>query len=990
MNSRMVFKLILLGVLLQQAFARDYYVSIGGQDTNDGTEGAPFRTIQKAAQLAQAGEVVYIKSGVYRETVTPANNGTESSPIEFRAFGDGDVTITATEKLENWSEHDGSVYKATVGMSMGNQNMLYYNDQAMDLARWPNNTDDNPYSIDAHPVTGGSASHVEAANIPNIDWSGGYIWYLGAHSGASWTRPITNTSSSRVDFTAVDITKWPFNPHNPTVFRNGNRGRFYLMNALEALDFEREWYYKNNTVYFMAPGGENPNNANVEYAAREKALNITKSHIHFDGINVFGGGVYISGEYVVVKNGIFKHCMQVLDDLDNTSAQIGKGAFEVLGDYTTIENNIIEYGSANGILIKGYSGGENSLIRNNIIRHFNTIGNHSSLIRSTADGVKVLNNTAYSTGRDGFYVNSLNSEVAYNDVYQVMKINNDGGVFYVVGNDQQKNTKVHHNWFHDSYGPEYADGRCAGIYLDNDSKGYDVHHNVVWNVTWTGIQTNWDVWDNEIYNNTLWNVDEAMGAWLPNRNGYQTSIQRTKIYNNFASVPDWLGTDEQNNLIEHQDLFEDIAGANFTPKAGSALIDAGKIISGITDNYVGSAPDIGAYERNGDFWTAGAKNLAFCSDTWYLDSDNDGVGNADVYIEACEKPTGYAEAFGDLCPEDPAKTDPGKCGCGVLESTCTDEVSFTQQVTTVPSIKEIQVDLNYSASETRDLVLVLLDGNGAWVGNDVVTVNDGSGTQRMTITLSNPPTVGPSYRLDAYIRPEGGDYTANITSASRNVTVVASGAEDCAGVVDGIATIDGCGVCSGGSTGITPAYENCSVEEETVDFDQQYTLFSASTQIVVDVTYTANTQRDLVVLLNSPDGTWLGNGKATVNAGSGVETITVNLENQPLPGENYKLGVALRETGTGWEGNIDHKQVVVEITGIVTLNPYERPKNHGVDFDPKSGIIHLPMVQYGWKLYSIFGELLQETTASQINVSDLPKGIYLLRSDNTVMQLQIQ
>ena len=538
-------------VLSFSSFARDIFVSKAGNNNNTGAENSPYLTIQKAANVAVAGDVVYVKAGIYRETVTPANNGASGNPIVFKAFGDGDVTINATEEVANWEVHQGSIYKASATMPMGTQNMLFYDGTAMDIARWPNNADDNRYTIDATPITGGSGSHIEAPEILDIDWSGGYMWYLGAHSGASWTRPITSSSSTRVDFTGVDITKWPFNPHNPTVFRNGNRGRFYLFNALGALDYEREWYYSNNMVYFLAPNEANPNNATVEYAAREKTINITKNYIEFDGINAFGGKVYVKGTNATIKNGAFKHCLEIIDDLNNTSAQIGNGAFDVLGDNTTIESNIIEYGSANGIVVKGYSGGKNTVIKNNIIRHFNTIGNHSSLIRSTANNVKVLNNTCYSTGRDGLYINATNCEVAYNDVYQVMKINNDGGVFYVVGNENLKNTEVHHNWFHDSDGPDYADGRCAGIYLDNDSKGYDVHHNVVWNVTWTGLQTNWDVWDNDFYNNTLWHVEEAMGAWLPNRSGYQTTIQRTKIYNNYASEEGWLGTDEQNNIIDH-------------------------------------------------------------------------------------------------------------------------------------------------------------------------------------------------------------------------------------------------------------------------------------------------------------------------------------------------------------------------------------------------------------------------------------------------------
>ena len=46
-------------------------------------------------------------------------------------------------------------------------------------------------------------------------------------------------------------------------------------------------------------------------------------------------------------------------------------------------------------------------------------------------------------------------------------------------------------------------------------------------------------------------------------------------------------------------LFTNAAGNDFSLLAGSPMIDKGAVIPGITDGYVGAAPDIGAYERGG-------------------------------------------------------------------------------------------------------------------------------------------------------------------------------------------------------------------------------------------------------------------------------------------------------------------------------------------------------------------------------------------------------
>lgn len=45
--------------------ARDYYVATNGNDNDGGTIDRPFLTINKAASMATAGDVVIIKSGTY-------------------------------------------------------------------------------------------------------------------------------------------------------------------------------------------------------------------------------------------------------------------------------------------------------------------------------------------------------------------------------------------------------------------------------------------------------------------------------------------------------------------------------------------------------------------------------------------------------------------------------------------------------------------------------------------------------------------------------------------------------------------------------------------------------------------------------------------------------------------------------------------------------------------------------------------------------------
>lgn len=60
------------------------------------------------------------------------------------------------------------------------------------------------------------------------------------------------------------------------------------------------------------------------------------------------------------------------------------------------------------------------------------------------------------------------------------------------------------------------------------------------------------------------------------------------------------------------------------------------------------------------------------SQTWYLDADGDGKGEATASMQACTKPNGYVSIAGDACPNDANKVAPGNCGCGKTELSCLD------------------------------------------------------------------------------------------------------------------------------------------------------------------------------------------------------------------------------------------------------------------------------------------------------------------------------
>jgi len=92
--------LLLLGTaVLCSAHAAEYYVSPSGRDTNPGTLLQPWKTIQKAANSAVAGDTVLIRRGVYRELVTLNASGADGNPITFKNYPRENPILCASGKI---------------------------------------------------------------------------------------------------------------------------------------------------------------------------------------------------------------------------------------------------------------------------------------------------------------------------------------------------------------------------------------------------------------------------------------------------------------------------------------------------------------------------------------------------------------------------------------------------------------------------------------------------------------------------------------------------------------------------------------------------------------------------------------------------------------------------------------------------------------------------------------------------------------------------
>lgn len=675
MNLKNYKSVLILSFLMcfLNAFATDYYVAKDGNDANPGTIDSPYLTISKAASVAVAGDVVYIREGTYEETLAPSNSGTAGNPIVFQSYPGESVIITAMQALSGWTQDNGSIYKTTVPFnSLNQENLVLHKETALDLARWPNKVDEGAFALNSLRNSGGSAPNVVSgaylteSSIPNLDWKGGAVWFYGDKAGSgwiAWKAEIISSSSGRVNFTLNKNPDWIRTFHAP-----GDLGDFYLEGVKGALDYKNEWYYDNITkeLFVQLPNGAAPEDGEVKMRRRKETINLrNKKYIEVRNLAVFGGGINLEDSSTWQANGNTNTTNNVLYGISSfygahtqgvfTSFSAGLAAINMQGSNNTIEKCEIAYGAASGISVRG----ENHVIKDNLIHDFNTLGSYDApVVLRGMNNSKFLNNTVRNGGRDAVNYSGKNNELAYNDISRSNLIADDCGLFYTVG--RQENTEIHHNWFHDTESRGNL-SKAAGIYLDNDAASFSVHHNVIWNTEWSNIQINWDGTDIDVFNNTLWKGSRVMGAW--HKEG--TAFSNVKVWNNIGSNDDWEPqSDKQNNLVVTADEFINEAKGDFRLKVNSLSKDKGREISGITDGFVGDKPDVGAYEFGGESWVAGITwdtiygpaNLGCyglpgeeCSDLPADDQDLDGV-----------------EDSLDICPDTPSGATVNSEGCEIF------------------------------------------------------------------------------------------------------------------------------------------------------------------------------------------------------------------------------------------------------------------------------------------------------------------------------------
>ncbi len=604
--------------------AADLFVSPSGDDAGPGTVKQPLRTIQQGVDTLKPGDTCYLRAGSYRESVNFKHSGLEGKPIRLRAYPGERVVLDGTEPISGqWTSRPDGAFFTPTSMKI---EQLFAGDEMLTEARWPNCVPDRMLTRDGWAATG-PKSEYGTIHSPDLaktgaDWNGAMAMLNVAHQFWTWSRTVEGYTPGSDKF-PYTITMNPFHYENRNWWDDDF---FYLVGKRDALDAPGEWLVEDGVLFLIPPPGADA--ATMELKAKQRDYGIRAANAKF---------VEISGLHFFACTFQLKDCEDCLVEYCNllypsyargipNAEEKGKNhpcpGTTVSGRRNTIRSCSFEHCPNYGVVLQG----ERNVIENSIVHDVNWAGtlHYTAVALRGGKGIErpknvARHNTLYNVGNTIVTCSGPDTVVEYNHVHHGGLISADVSLLYT-SMPTADGLEFRYNWVHDSLSPNHS----LGIRGDDKTRGLRVHHNVVWNVAKDGIVTKGG--RNRVYNNTclangaadimLNSGPEKDKWWQEHVKAYQNQNEDSLLVNNCAPAivstrrrtqPPLPG-DHSNNYTENDPVLTDPARLDFRPQAGSPLIDAGRVVEGVTATHKGTAPDIGAYEYGGEHWLPGHRN----------------------------------------------------------------------------------------------------------------------------------------------------------------------------------------------------------------------------------------------------------------------------------------------------------------------------------------------------------------------------------------------
>ena len=591
------------GLTAAQLPAAVYYVATNGNDTYTTNQAkslaTPWQTINRACSNLLAGDVCLIRAGTYRETVTVRISGASNAPVTFQAYTNETVTIDGSDSITGWTTSVSNIWDAPMVWTLGDGDQIFINGTMMPAARWPNAGSSFPWPnslIKPSPdwsylVTVGYTGYTNGwftdTNLPaRADgyWNGATVHILSGH-GWIMNHPTV------IGYTNVGkkiVTNDGNGANAAYAFSAGNE--YYITGIKGELDSPGEWFYQSNTLSLYStntPTGVTAKHRNYGFDLRGKDF-IKLVNLNFFACTIQTDANSTDHEFDGLD-------MKFLGHSSRNSSVSGLA----LRDRSVLRNSDLGWDSR---YLLSLSGNDCRAINNNL-HDSGYVPNWDATVGGSGYRNLFSHNTLQHSGRGLMGGMGRAAIMEYNDLSDGMKLTSDGAAFYTYL--EAGNTVFRYNLIHDCPGPKGHSGNgVEGFYTDSESSSWIVHHNIIWNFPGAAFQINCRHNFMQIFNNTAWSTGGALTS------GFNTDGETgTHVFNNlFNASPGgstWNYSDVRFNYINANtnSLYVAPTNGDFRLQAGSSAIDAGVVVPGVTDGFLGAGPDLGALEYGAVDWT---------------------------------------------------------------------------------------------------------------------------------------------------------------------------------------------------------------------------------------------------------------------------------------------------------------------------------------------------------------------------------------------------
>ena len=496
---------------------KTFYVSVNGNDANDGSKETPLATLDgaKAAVLAyknesglpEGGIEVIFTAGTYKVNSTATfgidDSGEEGKPVVYKAedgaevIFDGGVTLNGADfvpasedvKAKLLSEDAKSALmeidlaaagcydfeeRTSYGMGWGSDKYrqeLYVDNVRQTLAQWPNGNayetrcfvENNMvylYIPEEKSQLWSTAENYEYYGAPIVDWDMRRIYnnYLSI-----------DEEKNALFFDSSLVSE----PHS-------SKSTLFVYNLIEELDVPGEYYcdYKAKKLYY--------------YPAEDLADQKIVFSQYFDPFIVLDGAKYISYEGFTFENARAYVITGTNSENDHISVEncvlrcLGVNAINLNCSNAYISHNELYELGCGGILLEGGNLStmelSNSTITNNHVYNYGQLYMvYQPGIKVSGLGFTISHNEVHNAPHFAISTDSGETVVEYNKVYDVCQRTSDAGAIYLGRRWDWGGNIFRFNYVYNIVDVVHG-GSPNGIYLDDQVSDQYLYGNIFENI----------------------------------------------------------------------------------------------------------------------------------------------------------------------------------------------------------------------------------------------------------------------------------------------------------------------------------------------------------------------------------------------------------------------------------------------------------------------------------------------------------------------------